>query len=165
MNRDNKIFTAEELEALSKAYLDCRLTKLEEKELELVLLSCDASSPIIDEARETMGIMAAYEKATPQRHKHSYKTSRFTRAAAAIGIMMLMSFAIAPLWKSTESKEDNADLFAVAVYVDGVQLSREKAVSKAEETQAMCMAMLEQTVNKATTLQTENTKILNRIIE
>lgn len=165
MNRDNKIFTAEELEALSKAYLDCRLTKLEEKELELVLLSCDASSPIIDEARETMGIMAAYEKATPQRHKHSYKTARFTRAAAAIGIIMMMSLAIAPFWKNAEYKDNSADSFAVAVYIDGERLSPEIAVSKAEETQAMCMAMLEQTVNKAKALQNENTKILNRIIE
>lgn len=165
MNSDNKIFTAEELDALSKAYLDCRLTKLEEKELELVLLSCDASSPIIDEARETMGIMAAYEKATPQRHKHSYKTSRFTRAAAAIGIIMMMSLAIAPFLKDDGSNEDRTDSFAVAVYIDGERLSPEKAVSKAEETQAMCMAMLEQAVDKATTLQNENTKILNRIIE
>lgn len=165
MNDDNKIFTAEELEALSKAYLECRLTKLEEKELELVLLSCNVSSPIIDEARETMSVTAEFEKAATTRQVRVHRTSRFTRYVAAIGIMMLMSFAVALFWKNAEYTENGTDSFAVVVYIDGEQLSHEKAACKAAETQAMCMALLEQTVNNAIALQNENTQILNRILE
>lgn len=165
MNDDNKIFTAEELEALSKAYLECRLTKLEEKELALVLLSCNASSPIIDEARETMSVTAEFEMTAPKREVPAYKTVRFTRAAAAVGFIMLMTFAVALFRKNVGNTENATDSFAVAVYVDGERLSHEKAACKAAETQAMCMALLEQTVNNAIALQNENTQILNRILE
>lgn len=165
MNDNNKILTVEELDALSKAYLECRLTKLEEKELELVLLSCNASSPIIDEARETMSATAEFEKTAPKRELPVFKTVRFTRAAAAVGFIMVMTFAVALFRKNVGNTENATDSFAVAVYVDGERLSHEKAACKAAETQAMCMALLEQTVNKATTLQNENTKLLNRITE
>ena len=48
--------TLQELEQLSQAYVDCHLSRLQERELELVLISTPISSPVIDEARALMDI-------------------------------------------------------------------------------------------------------------
>lgn len=45
-----------ELEALAKAYIDCKLSRQQEKELELVLLSSRHRSPLIDDCRRIMGL-------------------------------------------------------------------------------------------------------------
>lgn len=48
--------TLQELEQLSHAYVDCHLSRLQERELELVLIRTHISSPVIDEARALMDI-------------------------------------------------------------------------------------------------------------
>ena len=53
-DKDN--LTLAELEMLAQAYLDCKLSRLQEKELEYVLMSCGLSSPLIDEVRECMAL-------------------------------------------------------------------------------------------------------------
>lgn len=48
--------TIQEIEQLCQAYIDCQLSRLQEKELELVLLCSDLTSPIIAEIRTLMGL-------------------------------------------------------------------------------------------------------------
>lgn len=52
----NPRFSLEELEILANAYLDCRLSLLEEKQLALILANCPYDSPILSEARLSMDL-------------------------------------------------------------------------------------------------------------
>ena len=54
-NNTNERLSVTELEELCQLYLDCRLTRLQEQELHLVLLDQDVHSPLIDEVRGMMG--------------------------------------------------------------------------------------------------------------
>lgn len=162
MNPDDRhTFTREELEVLSRAYLDCRLTRLQEKELELVLMSCAVSSPIIDEARETMAVAAAFEKPQPSRKIKRAPAIRWMRwCAAAACFAFVATFAVR--MNNAASSENS---MAVVVYVDGRRLSGDQAEKMALETQSRCMAMLERTVSNAQAVRDESMKILNQSIQ
>ena len=55
MKDNNLILSLQETEELCRLYLECRLSALEEKELQYVLGRMEAyGSPVIDEARESM---------------------------------------------------------------------------------------------------------------
>lgn len=163
MNPDRHTFTREELEILSRTYLDCRLTRLQEKELELVLLSCDISSPVIDEARETMAAQAALQSPAPRRKAKRFPAVRWMQwGAAAACFALVATFAVRMNHGALPEADSSV---AIVVYVDGQRLSGEQAMRKAMETQSSCMAMLERTVNNAQAVKNESMKILNQTIE
>lgn len=143
--------TLEELEILAQAYLDCRLSRVQEKELELVLYDTDLSSPVIDEARRTMGVTTLMEAGhTPRRTLRLKQRRRWfgaaTWAAASVGVL-----AVASLLYFTRGAfpSDNRDGEYVSVYVDGKPLSREDALAEAAMSQAASMAMMEQMLAEA----------------
>lgn len=157
-NPNNHILTLAELDTLAKAYIDCKLSKLEEKELQLVLSSSLLSSPAIDEARELMGITTVMESLTapkapavrPKRFAWVKWASAAACVALAVGIALRMP-----------ASDQHINDGGIAVYVDGYKLDRAEAEAKAIETQAQCMAMLESTINKVTEYQTSTLSILN----
>lgn len=163
MNTDRNIFTKEELEALSRAYLDCRLTRLQEKELELVLLSIGISSPVIDEARETMAVATALESPAPRRRAKRFPAVRWMQWGAAAACFALVATFAVRMNHGAPACADSS--MAVVVYVDGQRLSGDQAMRKAMETQSSCMAMLERTVSNAQAVKNESMKILNQTIE
>ncbi len=149
-------FTPEELDTLSKAYLECRLSKVQVKELELILSCCDVTSPIIDEARETMGIetvlgCAKLEKISSTTPKRRW--AKWWSAAACIAVVALVG--VINIVKGYDNDSN------IVVFVDGKRLSSELAEKKAAETQAMCMAMLEETIETAQNIQNESIRFLN----
>lgn len=162
MKTDNINLTIEELDSLARAYLDCRLTKLEEKELELVLLSTGLSTPAIDEARETMGIVTTIASpAKPTKLIHSRRRQRWLRpltVAASIAIVAAVAIGI---FNKTTLLNDNNESYTV--YVNGNRLSGELAQQKALETQAECMKLLETTTESALSVQKETIDYLNFI--
>lgn len=157
MNQDHDMLTLEELEALAQAYIDCRLTRLEEKELELVLMSSGFSTPLIDEARETMGLTTAVAQVPrPKEVKARPRLLwlRISVAAACLALAVVTGYRLGRSGVGEETAE-------VIVYVDGQRLSPDLAEVEAMKTQVMCMAMMEETVNTAMALQSEGEDLFN----
>lgn len=135
--------THEELETLAQAYLDCRLTRLEEKELELVLYSSDISSPVIDEARRTMGITTLLSAAPASRrrlHVPRHRHSWIGWAAATAGILLLSSLVY--FTRINAGSPDNVD--QMAVYVNGRQLTGHEALIEGLQSQEENMMLTRQ---------------------
>ncbi|MBD5246205.1 MAG: hypothetical protein HDS55_05560 [Barnesiella sp.] len=153
--------THEELETLAQAYLDCRLTRLEEKELELVLYSSDISSPVIDEARRTMGIITLLSGGTARLRRSHVPRRRFTWlgwAAAAVGILLLSSLLYFPKmnvdgWGGTG---DN-----MAVYVNGRHLTGDEAMMEALQAQDESRKMVRELCVEVKEDYNSNMKLIN----
>ncbi|MDE6270223.1 MAG: hypothetical protein K2M12_05135 [Muribaculaceae bacterium] len=160
MNNEQHKFTIAELEALSQAYLDCRLSRLQEKELELVLMNSDASSPVIDEARETMGIATLMEsvKSTPALPRR--KILRWINWCAAAACLTIVLGSALWFLRPDLGAAPAADDAQFVVYVDGKRLSPEDAEKMALREQAMCMAMMESALRNAREIQLENERLL-----
>lgn len=153
--------TIEELEILSRAYLECRLSKIQEKELQLVLASVDFSSPVIQEARETMGIISEWEAMKPIpriRRKPEFKVLRWCAAAACvivlIGVAVRLNTSVGLINNVSEDS-------GITVWVDGRCLSEDEARKIAGEDQAICMARMEQSLRLAGEEQNECMKEIN----
>ena len=56
MKDSRETLTLKEIESLCKAYMECRLSVLEESELEYVLMNLPLSSPLLEETRRLMSI-------------------------------------------------------------------------------------------------------------
>ncbi|MDE6109778.1 MAG: hypothetical protein K2F72_05795 [Muribaculaceae bacterium] len=162
MNLDQNMFTKKELEALARAYLDCRLTKVQEKELEIVLSSCDVSSPIIDEARDTMLATTAIEACAPARDEKKTKRRVWFRWWAAAACIALAAGAAIPLIRHAAASQGSLDSAPYIVYVDGKRLETDEAAAAALATQSECMAMMAKTINTAAALQAESTSIISK---
>lgn len=127
--------TLQELEELSRAYLDCRLSRTEEKELELLLYTFGASSPVIREARASMGIETLIA-ASPVRLKRR-PWLRWIAGVAACA-MALLGIAITVRLIPREPEPEAY----VCVIVDGRVLSPGEAERTAAEIQSHSLAML-----------------------
>lgn len=58
MNKDEIKIKVDELDVLCRLYMDCKLSVLEEKELEYILCRTTITSPLIDDVRALMNIQA-----------------------------------------------------------------------------------------------------------
>ncbi|MBO4964944.1 MAG: hypothetical protein J6C81_01620 [Muribaculaceae bacterium] len=86
-------FTLAEIERLCRMYEDCQLSRLEETELEYVLLNTSLKSPVSTETRNLMGLSSKIhlsEKDLGSRNFRIKKIWRFS-AAAVIAVVVLAS--------------------------------------------------------------------------
>lgn len=99
INKDD-ILTQKEVELLCSQYLDCRLSVLEETELEYLLSKVDYSSPVIDDARLLMGLAtaSAANVSAPPQPAHAGKRRRRMRyiieCAATIALLFGVGFSL-----------------------------------------------------------------------
>ena len=114
MKDNDTILTLQELEELCRLYLECRLSVLEEKELELILTTRDASSPLIDETRAVMGVSASMQ--APCRRK-GWSVRHWVSAAA---VALLAAVAV-PLVATHLNSEEYVS------YSNGKRLEPEQA--------------------------------------
>lgn len=56
MKESDKIFTLQEIETLCQLYMECRLSVLEETELEYVLQNTSYTSPLVEDTRRLMAL-------------------------------------------------------------------------------------------------------------
>lgn len=157
--------TMEELNKLSEAYLECKLSKLQEKELELVLASTDITSPIIEEAREIMGIMTAVDALRLQKRNRQSASKRWLMwsLAACVACIAVVSAAKTGFWGGLNKNDyGNQDL---VVYVDGRRITGEVAEKRAQEIEMRCMAMYERMMQNAQKRQAEANKIINQKLD
>lgn len=155
--------TLQELEELSQAYMDCRLSRLEEEELELVLLCSDLTSPILDEVRGVMGLTARLTacKASESIRKKSGGLRVFRYAGIAAAIAVVSVCAIGYLRGSDQSK----DAPEVYVCVDGEVLSGYVAQTIVSETEEESMNMLRSVIEDAENEQRLTTQYMNSLTE
>lgn len=162
MNLDQNMFTKKELEALARAYLDCRLSRVQEKELEIVLTATDLSSPIIDEARDTMLATTMLETAPPARAARKTQRPRWVRWCVAAACVALAAGAAVPLIRHASADPAGLDSAPYIVYVDGERLDSDAAAAAALATQSRCMALMEKTLDNARALQAQSTSVTSK---
>lgn len=152
------IFTLEELEKLSEAYLECRLSKIQEKELELVLNSMSLSSPVLEEARLSMGIETVLSQTSVRCGAVRRRKPSRLRIAACIAILAVSVALIAVNMHSSSGD-------TLSVYVDGKSLSGEIAKARAMEIEKSSMEMLKDAMLAAERERNRAIGSMNEIID
>jgi len=119
--------TLQETEQLCRLYMDCRLTVLEETELQYVLGKMPYSSPCIDEVRMLMGV------SIPMKAKVSSKkrSGRFNRKmvigiAASVTILFTAGLALFSIWTVNDNDSQNVYI----AYANGMEVSEELSVQQ-----------------------------------
>lgn len=141
----NKL-TVKELDLLAKAYLECRLSKLQEMELAMVLGESAVSTPAIEEARESLGLELGLVSATRERGaRHRFPGAnrwkkavvRFLRVAACVAALFVIAYTV-----KMAVLTDESDSY-MTVYIDGAKVSSEVEARRiVESVEKECMAML-----------------------
>lgn len=158
--------TRDELEELSKAYLDCRLSRLEEKELELVLVNCDVSSPLIDTVRDIMGLtsmMAEAERAKRlRRGAMKARLKRWGSVAACAAVVLVSSLFIL-------DEKQIGDVYAhgseeLFVVLDGKVLNDNAASRFADEDMKHNMAKLNEVLTETDVEEEQSMLNLKRLM-
>ena len=119
-NNTNDRLSVTELEELCQLYLDCRLTRLQEQELHLVLLDEDVHSPLIDEVRGMMDFeLRMSADVVPSASTVSIRRrwwQRWNVANIAASLFILLASAATFMYLGTSNKQTDATYM---VYVDG----------------------------------------------
>lgn len=145
MKDNDHILTLEETEQLCRMYLDCQLSVLEEKELQYILGKISYSSPVIDEARDSMRVEGIVFKA---RKPVWRRPGRHIGFIAGIAAAVTILFAL-PVVVGTFGSDDRESV--VIAYEGGKKLgdeASEKAVIESMKRAETLMAMAEAKENE-----------------
>lgn len=126
----DKYISIEETEQLCRLYMECRLTLLEEAELQYVLGLFPYSSPIIEEVRTLMNISLSCElECKESQLKIPGKKKNFIRKAliVAASVVVLLSVGI-PIYLHFKQE---SELYC-QVFSNGQEVSKDKALAIAE---------------------------------
>ena len=125
MKQTTEGFTIEEAERLCQLYMDCKLSVLEETELEYVLSQTELDSPMIQDTRKLMGISRTVRFSNTVKRPSSHRLLKWALRTAACAAILLGCVTI--LRNSLAA--DDAECIA---YVEGHQVSTEQARNIAE---------------------------------
>lgn len=123
MNEQDYKLTLQETEQLCRLYMDCRLTVLEETELQYVLGKLHYSSPCIDEARVLMGLAVKSGTNKSVKVKSGFIRNR-TAFRVAASITVLMAVALAFFSIGTAADHNDGGLYIS--YANGKKISSEQ---------------------------------------
>ncbi len=119
--------TLQETEQLCRLYMDCRLTVLEETELQYLLGKMPYSSPSIDEVRMLMGVSI-------QMKDKEFSKKRFTWFNRKIGIgiaaSVTMLLAVGVALFNSRTVNDNYSAGVYIAYANGQEVSQELSVQQ-----------------------------------
>jgi len=128
MKTDELLLTVDELDELCRLYMDCKLSVLEEKELEYVLSKTTLTSSSIEEVRSLAGIQAF--KPTLSKPIIQKKFSNWwLKTGIAASVAILLSIGVAVL-KTDNSKSSVSD--SCIVYVNGQEIHGDVAMTHIE---------------------------------
>lgn len=147
--------TLNDLEQLAQAYLDCQLTRLEEKELELVLASSPLSSPSIDEAREQMALTSLMAASHSRRRMAKRRFLRFLRFGSIAACLAALIIGGTLMTAPTEPQ------VSYYVCINGQELHGEAAKRYALETEQRMEQFQQEMLNRALAIEKENEQLLN----
>ena len=149
MKGKNDILSLQETEELCRLYMECRLSVLEETELQYILEKIPYSSPIIDQTRESMIAEGILVKKRNRHKKTVFHRICWTAGiAASLIIILTLSIKIQNAdCGNIYADNESSDNFVIA-YIGGEKLTpdaSEKAASesikKAEALMAMATAV------------------------
>lgn len=124
MKTDELILTAAELEELCRLYMDCKLSVLEEKELEYILSRTEITSPAITDARSLMEVNIPKQSKVHSGPKHNWNWRLFSSIAASIAVAVSAVF----YFTSPQDSLRNPDRPTyIAAYRNGLRLNDQDA--------------------------------------
>lgn len=126
MKTDAVNLTTEELDELCRLYLDCKLSVLEEKELEYILCTSSLSSESIAEVKALMNVQLLPRRSKVVRKKRFWNWKYITSVAASITVILSATLYFSELRTSSLS-EGNQNVY-IAAYSFGKRLSDNEAV-------------------------------------
>lgn len=124
MKEQDNILTLQETEQLCRLYMDCKLTVMEETELQYVLGKLPYSSPCIDETRLLMGIVSKTGLNKPIKRKSRFLKNRRTLTIAAC-FTLLFTVAITLLDIGYKQHQKETEIYIA--YADGNKISKEQS--------------------------------------
>lgn len=140
MKPDELNLTIEELDRLCHLYMDCRLTVLEEKELEYTLTHTTLTSPVIAEVRSLMSISTTTRPAIlPRRRK--MPDWRYIMGVAA-SVAVIISVAVYLHTYHTPSLSDGEPGEYIAAYSHGKRLNEVEAVKATDKAMAKADSLM-----------------------
>ncbi len=154
--------TLQEIEQLCQAYIDCHLSRLQEKELELVLLCSELTSPIITEVRTLMGLttlMPITQLKNNNIKKAKLRLFKYTSIAACVAIIALCS---GYFFRVRQPIEETRDVYAC---VDGKLLTGYAAQAVVNKTEEETMNMFRSIIEDAECEQRLSEQYMNSIIK
>lgn len=159
MKEHNVKLTLQETEQLCRLYMDCKLTVLEETELQYVLGKLTYSSPCIDEARMLMGLTIP-SKATNTHRKsfHFFRNRAALSIAASLAILFVVGIALIKKQHST------SDSSLSNVYITAYSLGERLAGNEAVAATNIAMAKADSLMNYASLAEREFMMKANNII-
>lgn len=125
MKEQDEKLTLQETEQLCRLYMDCRLSVLEETELQYVLGKLPYSSPCINEVRLVMGLTIPHETFKTKKKAFGFLRNR-TAISIAASFTVLFVTGIALLHNQSASEQSPTGLYTA--YADGHKVSQEQAV-------------------------------------
>lgn len=127
--------TLQETEQLCRLYMDCRLTVLEETELQYVLGKMPYSSPCIDEVRMLMGVLCPSKNIkTSKKSFRLFRNNTTISIAASFAVLFAIGIflQIRQPENSTSSLSNRDDHVYIAAYSHGQRLNGDKAAAATE---------------------------------
>lgn len=119
--------TIDELDKLCHLYMDCKLSVLEEKELEYVISQTELTSPSIDEVRSLMNIQLLPHSSKLPIKKQSWNWRYISGIAASLAILFGIGFTVLKTGNSDSSVPDNC-----IAYVNGQEIHGDVAMARIE---------------------------------
>lgn len=145
MKENIHILTLQETEELCRLYMECQLSVLEEKELQYILSELPYSSPVIDEARESMIAEGLLTTIKPANKKPKFRSFiKISSIAASLTILFVLSVFMINQTISENgglSSNDSPDEYVVA-YAGGKRLARDEAEKAVEESMKKAEALM-----------------------
>jgi len=119
--------TIKELDELCRLYMDCRLSVMEEKELEYILSHTALTSPAIDEVKALMNIqlLPQSSRLTPGKRRWNWRYISGIAASVAVLVSVALFFS-AP--EKSNPPENESGVY-IAAYSNGERLSGNDAVT------------------------------------
>lgn len=159
MKTDEMNLTVDELEGLCRLYMDCKLSVMEEKELEYVLSQTSLTSPSIEDVRSLMGVHKLSSlslKPTPAKRDWNWRL--FSVIAASIALILTVAFYFTSRQDSLHSTDSTPEYFAA--YSNGQRLNEREAI----EATTIAMAKADSLMNYASFVERANMQKANEII-
>ncbi len=131
MKREDSIMTTDELNELCHLYMDCKLSVLEEKELEYVLSRTSLTSPAIEEVRRLTEIQSLKPASTKPVVKKRFP-NWWSISGIAAGVAVVLCIGLAFLHQDNPG---SSVPYSCIAYVNGQEIKGDAAMELIESEQ------------------------------
>lgn len=129
MKKQDIKLSLQETEQLCRLYMDCRLSVLEETELQYVLGKLPYSSPCIDEVRMLMGLQVSQKALKSTKIKTIFWRGRYIiSVAASFSILLVIGISLFRNHSMGERTDDSEHIY-IEAYSHGERLNRNEAIA------------------------------------